>query len=167
MKEIWKDIPGYDGIYLISNLGNVKSLKYNKERILKSSCNKSGYLGLNLYKNNKPKAKEIHRLLMEVFKSDSYIEGYEVNHINGIKTDNKLENLEWVSHKYNTQHAFDIGLNIGFKNENNPNSKLNQKIVNIIRRAYKFKYFNQVELSRLFNVSQANISEIILNKIWN
>lgn len=160
------DIAGYENSYKISNLGNVKSFKYNKERILKQSTNKNGYYGLNLYKNNKPKSKEIHRLLMETFRLDSYVEGHEVNHINGIKTDNRLQNLEWVSHKYNTQHAFDIGLNIGFKNETNPNSKLNKKIVSIIRISYKNKYMTQNELAKAFNITQANISSIVQNKIW-
>lgn len=69
-KEIWKDIPGYDGFYQISNLGRVKSLKLYKgsnDRILKLSCDSKGYLKATLSKNNKTKSGFIHRLIAQLF----------------------------------------------------------------------------------------------------
>lgn len=102
MIEIWKAIPGYDG-YEVSNLGNVKSLKFNSEKILKPNVSYSGYLYLNLRTNNKTKAFRIHQLVVMAFlnhipngKMDLV-----VDHINDVKTDNRLENLQVVSQREN------------------------------------------------------------------
>ena len=113
MQEIWKSIEGYEEKYEVSNLGRVKSLKNNKgidrELILKPRISKNGYLYLNLWNNSVCKAKKIHRLVAEAFcfKSDN---AQCVNHINGVKTDNKAENLEWCTYSYNTKHAVEKGL---------------------------------------------------------
>lgn len=84
MKEIWKDIEGYEGKYKVSNLGDVISFKLNKEKILKPGIDKDGYLRVGLCKNGKRKNYGIHRLVAEAFIPK--IEGKEyVDHINGIK----------------------------------------------------------------------------------
>ena len=71
-KEIWKDILGYEGLYQVSNFGRVKSTKFGKERILKLTKDKDGYLIVNLYKNNKSKTLKVHRLVAEVFLPNPY-----------------------------------------------------------------------------------------------
>jgi len=105
--EIWKDI--VDG-YQVSNKGNVKSLprkhpcnKCHEERILKPR-NRKGYLTVMIYENNKGSWKSIHRLVAEAFINNPYNKP-QVNHINGDKTDNRVENLEWVSASENQIHS--------------------------------------------------------------
>ena len=106
-KEIWKDIEGFEGLYKVSNLGNVKSLNYRrtgKERILKGRKDGNGYLLVNLSKNNIIKTHKIHRLVAAAFCENHH--GYkEVNHINEDKADNRAENLEWCSRSYNMNYG--------------------------------------------------------------
>lgn len=137
MKEIWKDIKGYEGLYQVSNLGNVKSLKrwirqYNdyieKEKILKPCVNSVGYYIVVLYKNKKKKNFYLHKLIAEAFipNPNNYP---QINHIDGNKRNNDINNLEWCTQSYNMIHAFKIGLEkpnkpmLGKKGALNPLSK--------------------------------------------
>ena len=98
IEEVFKDIPNYEGIYQVSNLGNVKSLKFGKERILKPSDDGKGYCHLNLCKEGKSKSIKVHVLIAMAF-LNHVPDGHkiEVDHKNGIKTDNRLENLQLLS----------------------------------------------------------------------
>lgn len=107
MNEIWKNIDGYEGLYQVSNLGNVKSLNYNKtgkERILKPGTDKCGYRLVGLFKNGKLKFFTIHRLV-----ANSFLENPdhkpEVNHKDEDKTNNCVENLEWMTRKENNNYG--------------------------------------------------------------
>lgn len=111
--EEWKTIEGYEGKYLISDKGNVKSL-YDKngsyrEHILTSRSAKNGYLYVNLYKNSKSKTKKIHRLVAETFISNSNKLPC-INHIDGNKHNNCVNNLEWCTYSENTKKAIELGL---------------------------------------------------------
>lgn len=103
-KEIWRDIEGYEGLYQVSSEGRVKSLKYGKEKILKGSKNSWGYLLVNLHKEGKQKHYYIHRLVAQAFISNPD-NLPEVNHKNEIKTDNRVENLEWCTNQYNINYG--------------------------------------------------------------
>ena len=110
MEEIWKPIRESSN-YLVSNLGNVKSLprtdrlnRLNKGCILKKSKDKDGYDMVNPRINNKNKTLKVHRLVAQAFIPNPENKP-QVNHKNGIKTDNRAENLEWVTHSENTRHT--------------------------------------------------------------
>jgi len=105
MEEIWKPVVGYEGLYEISNLGKVKSLKYGKERILKSSKNKVGYLMVSLFKDGKHKIYKVHRLVASAFIPNNDLFKTEVNHKDENKENNNIENLEWCTHKYNINYG--------------------------------------------------------------
>ena len=102
--EIWKDVVGYEGLYQVSNQGRVKSFKWNKERFLKPSMDKDGYLLVNLCAGGKRKTFKVHRLVCEAFHENPDNKP-QVNHINEIKTDNRACNLEWCTCKQNVNHG--------------------------------------------------------------
>lgn len=104
--ENWRDIVGFEGIYKISDLGNVKNI--NTNRILKPSFRK-GYLKVCLYKNGLNKTHYIHRLVALNFLKNPYNKT-DVNHINKIITDNRLENLEWNTTYENQYHKNNFNL---------------------------------------------------------
>ena len=107
MKEIWKDIKGYEGLYQVSNLGQIKSLNYlrtKKQKILKLHSDKDGYLILGLRKEGKTKCVKVHRLVCETFISNPKKYGY-VNHKDENKQNNNVKNLEWCSMRYNNYYG--------------------------------------------------------------
>lgn len=118
--EIWKPIlPGYE----VSSLGRVKSYQTGEPQILISRLNGSGYLHVSLKIGNKWCLRRVHRLVANAFIPN--IESKpEINHINGIKTDNRVENLEWCTRSENMIHAFKTGLKKGMCGEENAQSKL-------------------------------------------
>lgn len=103
MKEIWKDIKNYEGLYQVSNLGRVKSLYY-REKILIPQKSKNGYLRVNLSKNGVVKKENIHKLVAQAFISN--IDNLsQINHKNENKEDNNVNNLEWCDSKYNMNYG--------------------------------------------------------------
>lgn len=106
-EEKWKNIVGYEGLYQISNLGNIKSLNYkntDEEKILKTKKNRGGYLLVGLYKNGKQKYYTVHRLVAEAFIPNPN-NLPQVNHKDEDKTNNRVENLEWCSPQYNINYG--------------------------------------------------------------
>lgn len=103
-KEQWRDVEGYEGMYQVSDLGRVRSLKFGKVRVLSPSKNKYGYLCVGLSKENKRKTVKVHRLVAVAFIPNSDESKTIINHINEDKTDNRVENLEWCTAQYNVTY---------------------------------------------------------------
>lgn len=97
-EEIWKDINGYDGLYQVSNMGRVKSIGYGKTRFLNGKKDKDGYIQVCLFLKGVRKWFYVHRLVLNAFTDNTDCVNKECNHINEKKDDNRLCNLEWVTH---------------------------------------------------------------------
>lgn len=162
--EIFKDIKGYEGLYQISNLGRVKSLKFEKHRILKIGITYNGYNVIYL-KNINVKINLIHRLIAQAFIPNPD-DKRTVNHINGDKTDNRIVNLEWATYSENCQHAYDTGLSHGPKGSINGISKLTESQVLQIRKLANETDLFQWQIGEMFGVHQNLISRIKNRKIW-
>ncbi len=151
--------------YFVNEQGDVFSTKFNKVRKIKLAITADGYLQISISNNGKAKSILVHRLIAETFIPNPQ-KKIEVNHKNGIKNDNRVENLEWVTHKENIKHAYAIGLSIGNIGKNHPLAKLNEKQVLEIRKLYFTKKYTLKVLGKMFNVSIPQISSIINNKSW-
>lgn len=118
--EIWKPIPNFEGYYEASSFGKIKRAKnktiykdgriaYFSETILKPSLNKKGYLVVHLSVKSKKHSILIHRLIAKTF-IENPLNKLTINHIDCVKTNNSIENLEWLTNKENMQHAFRNGI---------------------------------------------------------
>lgn len=105
LMEIWKDVVGYEGLYEVSNLGRIR----RDGRIKKPYVDHGGYLTVWLSKHSEQKCLKIHRIVAMAF-IPNHKNKATVNHINGVKTDNRVENLEWATHSENIIHANETGL---------------------------------------------------------
>jgi len=185
MNEIWKDINRYVGYYKISNKGRIRSLKRKawngydniniKERIMKSYQNNSGYPCVHLSKNGNIKCYLVHRLVADSFISNDNNK-LEVNHLNGIKTDNNVKNLEWCTKKENERHAWDNKMKKPYwENKKNPHrqgekhyfAKLSENDVLAIHGLYQTSEFTQQEVGLLYNISRRHTQNIIHGRRWN
>ena len=181
MEEIWKDIEEFKEYYEISNLGNVRRKKgtsHLKIKNRKYTYDKDGYYKVNLKIKQKGYNRFIHRLLAKAF-IDNPENKPQVNHINGIKNDNRLENLEWCTLSENRQHAYDTGLQNSYTRRGSLNnlSKLTKEQVLEIRSLYsndlrgvkKENYNGRMTMKMIgekYNVTFAAIRLIVKNVNW-
>jgi hypothetical protein len=158
--EIWKDIPEYEGRYLVSNTGKVKSLKikngfgvHSKDKEIKLEETWNGYLRASLSK----KKMLVHRIVAKTF-LPNLNNLPDVNHKDGNKKNNCVENLEWISKSNNTKHAYSLGLLKKMYGENNPQSKLTN-----IERA---EIVSKLETDSVKNIANKfKISESVISKL--
>ena len=136
--------------YTIGRGGTIYNLK-SKKYMTHNVC-RNGYHRVHLTLNGKRKAFSVHRLVALKFNSNNYFNGAEINHIDGDKSNNAVENLEWVTHKENINHAVkDLGVKLGTQK-----GKLRNKMIKELS-----KKFTQHEIAEVFNCSQANISRLL------
>ena len=165
--EEWKaisDCPNYS----VSNIGRVrKNIKgSSRERCMRQFPNKHGYLTLDLYHDGNKRFKSVSRLVALAFLDpDPDPERNEVNHKNGIKSDNRVQNLEWCSRTENVQHSYDTGLRHGLAGEKSGNAKLTDNQVYEIRKMAS-QGFPSAQIAHLFNVTPQNVSHIRNGKAW-
>lgn len=165
-REIWKAHP--EGRYAASNKGRIKQViasRKIKAKTILVPHEDDGYMRVSLHVGGKRKIWGVHRFIMLVWKG-SCPPGKEVNHKDGIKTNNKLKNLEYLTPKENTQHAYVNGLKIPIIGENNPKAKLSKTDINAIRNLYRTKCITQTKLAKKFNISQRQISQIVRYASW-
>jgi len=164
MNETWKPIKNYDGLYEISNLGRIKRLigyRCRMERIIAPCLDGQGYFYVSLSKNNKRKNHKVHRLVLENFICKCP-EGMEGCHNDGNKTNNKLNNLRFDTHKNNELDKIFHGTDNN--GERCGTSKLNNWQVRIIKKL--IGELTQQEISEIFNIHRVQISKIKNNKQW-
>lgn len=166
MIEIWKDVPNYEQYFMVSDLGNVWSKRTDK--ILKPTINKQGYATIATIiggKNGKYKTIRIHRMVAMAF-LDNPMNKPVVNHKDGNKRNNNLNNLEWCTSSENAKHSFSIGLSKVFHGSNSKLAKLNGFQVDEIRENYKKLKEKHCDIAKKYNVSTTTITNLLNYKIY-
>ncbi len=180
--EIWKPIPNFEGYYEASNMGRIKSL----DRTIEKPDKKTGkinymtrrgkifkirfkhnrrYMTIRLSKNRHVLSTPVHRIIAMTFIPNPNNKP-QVNHINGIKTDNRVENLSWVNNSENVLHAIDSGLMKYAVGESHGSAVFTESDVLKIRELHASKKYNMVEIGRMFNTNNSRICEIVSRKTW-
>jgi len=164
MAEEWRDIPGYEGIYQVSDLGRVKRVA--TEHILKPRRNRWGYLQVQLSVRTNRKTWVVHRLVALTFIGPRP-QGCDINHRNGIKTENHLDNLEYLSRKAHEHHTRTVlGLHDN-EGEKNHAARLNESDVDRLRYLYSTGNYTGLELAELFGVSKSAIGYALSGETWS
>lgn len=174
-EEVWKDVPVYDGLYQVSSLGKIKvpprwcksklgsrQLRNGKELVTRNM--RDGYIQAGLTINGKWKGHPVHRLVASAFIPNPQNKPC-VNHVDGNKKNNNVENLQWVTHKENTRHAILNDLIKRPKGESHSGSRLTKEKVIFIRQ--NLANMSGVEMAILFNVAPATIWRAKNKQCWN
>lgn len=176
MKEKWEIIPNTESLYEASNLGNIRRdvgfVKNNINggirkvggKILKPKTKKNGYKEVSLNILGSQKMLYVHRAVYSAFNNVN-INGLEINHKDGNKANNNIENLELVTSSENMKHAYKLGLNKikTYYGESHPRSKLTDSQVFQIRKEHSIKR-NVSELAKKYNIGKSQIVRIVSNK---
>lgn len=170
MSEYWADIVGYEGMYQISNLGNVKSLErlspqghLVSERIMRQYKNNSGYKIVDLTKNGTRKHWLVHRLVAEAFVENP--NGYnEVDHIDTNKDNNSADNLRWCTHSQNHLNP----LTVIVKSNTHKGKKLSaEQVEKISKKVAVYKDGELLHIFKSYKDLDMNSEEILGTKLWN
>jgi hypothetical protein len=174
VNEEWRDISGYEDYYQVSTLGRVRScdrvVKHRKGdqmvkgRLLNPSLDRNGYFRITLYKDGSRSFFLVHRLVAIAFLAIDTLRN-DVNHKNGVKDDNRVENLEWCTHLENMRHAIDTGLMPSFVGEKHPLSLLTESQVLEIRELRACGTKLRV-IAEMYGVSLSVIAGVVYRNNW-
>lgn len=184
MQEEWRDIKGYEGLYQVSNLGQVRSLdkidrwgRFRKSRIIRSRFNNSGYRVINLSKSGTQKTYLVHRLVAESFIPNPENKP-EVNHIDEDKLNNAVSNLNWMTNKENCNYGTRNDRSSTNRNQKEIAKKVDYKkiakkasecrsipVISIDANGVEKKYKSSYEASRYLSIHHSNISKCCKGKL--
>lgn len=161
--DLWKDIPNFEGLYQASTNGKIRSLY--KDKILKQEISKNGYCKIMLCKDKKRKLFSVHRLIAKTFLND-YDNNLQVNHKDGNKQNNHIENLEMVTAKENIRHSFKNKLQVPKKGKQHPlykkygkENKTSKKVNQYDLKGNFIRTWNSImDVQRSLGISNGNIS---------
>lgn len=169
--EKWKDVPGFEPYYEISSFGNIRrkaGSSHLKPKNLKYVFDKDGYPRVNLKVKQKTNSRLVHRLLAKAF-IENPLNKPQVNHINGVKKDCRIENLEWCTLSENRVHAYSSGLQNGLSRRGQKNnfSKLTEDQILHIRSLYiPYKFTNKM-IAEIYGVTEGCVSAITSRRTWS
>jgi hypothetical protein len=150
--ELWLPCPEYEDLYLVSNFGRIKSIN---QRLLKPQFSTWQYHIISLARSKVKKTFILHRLIAKAFIPNPENKP-QINHINGIKNDNRVENLEWATQSENQKHAYTTGLKKPLFGKNNGFCKYSDELIKDILRCD----FNDVQTAKLFKVSRSFVRDL-------
>lgn len=167
--EQWRDVVNYEGLYSVSDLGRIRRdgtmAGAVVGRILKTGISGAGYRQVTLCNNGVKKTTRVHKIVTEAF-IGKRPEHFQINHKDGVKTNNSILNLEYITPKMNTKHAFATGLSKPLKGEENGNSKLTYENVREILNLHKTGNISCGKISKIFHVSVTLICKIVNRDMW-
>jgi hypothetical protein len=165
MVEIWKDIPSWEGIYQVSNIGNIRSFHNNKVTLLKTD-DSHGYRRCLLQKEGRKIKYLVHLLILLTFVGDSSL---PTNHKNGVKHDNTLENLEYCTYSANNAHAYkhNLASNQGIRHPQARFTEAQIRRIKFIALHMNPERGYWAKLSRVFGVGHETIMAIVHERSWS
>lgn len=162
-KEVWKEVVGSGGDYIVSSYGRIKSLKSGSERLLKL-VPRDNYYVIGVTMNGRRKVYYVHQVVGKTFIPNPDNKPH-INHIDGNKQNNRLENLEWANAMENMTHAIKHGL-INNTAENHPRAIANWKLVDEIRNKFKPRRYTIPMLCKEYDMNYYTMRNILYNVTW-
>ncbi|MGH9884849.1 MAG: NUMOD4 motif-containing HNH endonuclease [bacterium] len=168
INETWRAVPGFEGFYSVSTMGRVrrdrKTTSTQAGRILRAVDRGNGYPFVQLCRDGSRRSESVHRIVAAAFLGPCP-PGCEVNHINGMKADPRVVNLEYATSSSNQVHAFRTGLQ-SCAGERNGQAKLTPAIVLEIRSSATGRRGERVAFARRYGVNEATIRDILSRRTW-
>lgn len=167
--EQWKDVVGYEGLYQVSDTGQLKRIVgylCKTERILKQDTTKKGYKTIQLHAYGCRKTRSIHQLVLETFVGQRPSSVHVTRHLDGNASNNFIYNLAWGTVKQNTEDAFKHGTRFQPRGSQCGTAKLTENEVLSIKQLLIDKTYTQRKITAMFNVCENSISQIKLGYTW-